>query len=447
MNKPYKGQYQEHLIRAKEVLKNNSLSRYTKPSPHLYPHQWNWDSGFISIGYSCYLQAKAQQEILTLFEAQWKNGMVPQIIFNPSSLGKYFPEPDFWETEKSGFVPEGKLTSGITMPPIHATVCRLIFERAIDKKEATSFLKGIYPKLFRSHEYFYSNRDPKNEGLVYIRHPWESGLDNSPIWDSPLKRIDVDRSTLPSYERKDLTKGVPKEQRPTDHDYDRYVFLVDLFRKHKYDDKSIDEECPFKVQDALFNSILNRANKDLLFLAHIIGEPYSEIESWARKTSKAIQEKLWHTEHGIFDDYDLYNNEVIEVETASGFMPLYSGDATEVQANGLYKYLESACFCSMHQGNCFSIPSYNMEYEGFDPVNYWRGPVWININWMLYQGLKQYGFKGKAMSVMADILELIKRYGFCEYFDPFKGIGYGTENFSWTAALFIDTLYEIQKAR
>lgn len=85
-----------------------------------------------------------------------------------------------------------------------------------------------------------------------------------------------------------------------------------------------------------------------------------------------------------------------------------------------------------------------MELEEFDSANYWRGPIWINMNWMLYHGLKHYGFQKKARSVMMDILELVKLYGFREYFDPYKGIGYGTDGFSWTAALFIDTIYEMK---
>lgn len=300
--------YQKHLEEAREILAKNWAGRHTKPSPHLYPHQWNWDSGFISVGYSRYIQKRAQQEIRTLFEAQWKNGMVPQIVFDLNALGGYFPEPDFWQAEKSGLVTKGKLTSGITMPPVHATVCRSVFEHADDKKEAEYFLKEMYPKLKKSHEYFYTCRDPKEEGLVYIRHPWESGVDNSPTWDSPLKKIKVEKSSLPPYERKDLSKGIPKEQRPTDEEYDRYVFLVDLFRRLNYDDSSINAECPFKVQDILFNSILNRANKDLIFISDVIGEDSHEISKWANKTTTAIQEKLWHDEHGIFDDYDLYND-------------------------------------------------------------------------------------------------------------------------------------------
>jgi hypothetical protein len=70
-------------------------------------------------------------------------------------------------------------------------------------------------------------RSPK-EGLVYIRQPWESGIDNSPTWDDPLKRI-INGALLPHYERKELLSGVDPKMRPGDKEYDRYVYLADLF--------------------------------------------------------------------------------------------------------------------------------------------------------------------------------------------------------------------------
>jgi hypothetical protein len=216
--------FKDYVKVARRILDGNWVGSYTKPSQSLYPHQWNWDSGFIAMGYAHYNQKKAQQEMLSLFEHQWPNGMVPQIVFNPDALGSYFPEPDFWQ------VPGGRLTSGITQPPLHATACWHIHESAKDKGEARVFLKTMFPKLIASHRYLYRHRDRDGSGLVYIRHPWESGLDNSPAWDGPLRRIQVDRKRLPPYERKDLKRGVPSEQRPGDEDYDRYVYLVDLFR-------------------------------------------------------------------------------------------------------------------------------------------------------------------------------------------------------------------------
>jgi hypothetical protein len=34
-----------------------------------------------------------------------------------------------------------------------------------------------------------TDRDPEKTGLVTILHPWESGLDDSPVWDYALSQI------------------------------------------------------------------------------------------------------------------------------------------------------------------------------------------------------------------------------------------------------------------
>ena len=101
---------EKYIRKAQAVLKKNWSGSYTIPSSSLYPHQWNWDSGFIAIGYSHYDTRKAIKELTHLFNAQWKNGMLPQIVFNKTSLGKYFPEPDFWRPDLSPNAPDNYLT-------------------------------------------------------------------------------------------------------------------------------------------------------------------------------------------------------------------------------------------------------------------------------------------------------------------------------------------------
>jgi len=154
--------FKGYVKQAQKILDGNWTGRYTKPSPGLYPHQWHWDSGFIAIGYAHYNEDRAMQEIRSLFGHQWENGMVPQIAFNPETLGNYFPEPDFWQ------VPGGRLTSGITMPPLHAIACLHIYRHAKNRRRAHDFLKEMYPKLMASHRYLYFHRDPEKTGLVYI---------------------------------------------------------------------------------------------------------------------------------------------------------------------------------------------------------------------------------------------------------------------------------------
>ncbi len=431
-----------YIRKAKSVLDENWTGSYTIPAHRLYPHQWNWDSGFIAIGYSHYNTTRAIKELTSLFKAQWTNGMLPQIVFNEKSLGSYFPEPDFWQAEQSPNAPDGILTSGITMPPIHAIAALMIYENAERPHDVLPFLEWIYPRLLALHEYFYKERDPEGIGLVYIRHPWESGMDNSPMWDKVFENIDLSSVKMPSYQRKDLSHGVKAEMRPRDEDYARFVYLVDLFRQHRYDEEAIRRECLFLIYGPLFNSILCASNEALIKIGDILKQPYKKAEEWYKITSRAISEKLYHEEHGMFDFFDIVQGRLLAVDTAAGFMPLFCGAASSEQTLKLYEYLNSKSFCALHQGSCFTIPNYDTQKEGFDSVNYWRGPVWININWMLMHGLRRYGFHQKADSVAKDILQLPIRFDFHEYYDSFYGRGYGSKNFSWTAALFIDTAYE-----
>ncbi len=67
---------QSLLEEAKAVLEGNWTGTFTMPTPHLYPHQWSWDSAFIAIGYAHYNQEQAEQELRSLFEAQWNNGLI-----------------------------------------------------------------------------------------------------------------------------------------------------------------------------------------------------------------------------------------------------------------------------------------------------------------------------------------------------------------------------------
>ena len=42
------------------MLGRNWTGTSTIPAAGLYPHQWNWDTGFIAIGHARYDQARAE---------------------------------------------------------------------------------------------------------------------------------------------------------------------------------------------------------------------------------------------------------------------------------------------------------------------------------------------------------------------------------------------------
>lgn len=92
------------------------------------------------------------------------------------------------------------------------------------------------------------------------------------------------------------------------------------------------------------------------------------------------------------------------------------------------------------------VASFDLAARGFDPRQYWRGPIWINIDWLLWRGLISHGRTRVADEVAASMLGLIRRSGWREYFSPFGGDGYGSHDFGWTAALIVDLLHRTAAA-
>ena len=427
------------LFEAKSILERNWREEYTIPSPKLYPHQWSLDSGFISIGYSHFDQDRAQKEMLSLFEGQWANGMLPHILFR----GKegYFPSAEYWQTELSEYSPEIK-TSGITQLPIHALAALHVYKNCSNKKEARDFLKNVFPKIMLFHRYLLTKRDPENSGLATIFHPWESGLHNSLRWDEPLARIKVE--DLPQYKRVDTERG-SSDQRPTDEDYDRYLYLIEVMKKNNYDEEKIYKVIPFKIKDIAFNSILYAANKAMLEIAGIIGENSDEVDFWIEKTKNNYFEYFCPdvSENPLHYDYDLVGKKRIETRTVASLMPLCTDLLNKKQAKALASWMKQSHTCKEecdHEQPV--ITSISVDDMEFSPLNYWRGPVWININWMLYGGMKNHRLFEDAMNLKESIIDLITEQGFYEYYNPLSGEGLGADNFSLTAALIIDLISE-----
>jgi hypothetical protein len=122
---------------AEQVLRANDSGRYTLPSRTTYPHQWNWDSSLIALGWAELDAGRAWTELETLAGARDAQGMIPHIAFRrgglPRLTGRYLPGPRWWGKRTSA---DGRRISGITQPPLAATCMRLVFERSPDERRA-----------------------------------------------------------------------------------------------------------------------------------------------------------------------------------------------------------------------------------------------------------------------------------------------------------------------
>jgi len=433
---------EELVVQAQSLLRSNDAGGFTKPSPTQYPHLWNWDSALIALGLAHFDLPRAFTEIRTLLSAQWRDGMVPHIIY-PYGASDYFPPPEFWQTADlphGGDVP----SSGLTQPPVLATILRKILENAKwtpqnERGEGRDELAHFANAIFNWHKWLHTARDADGTGLPCLIHPWESGTDNSPRW---LHALDaVTPRDLPQFKRKDM-QHVAVEERPRPQDYERFVHLINTGRQLKWEHKPLLDEMPFLVQDAMFCALLHRADEDLLWLAQMLGLPKAmraEIEGWMARTRAVFDARFWDEERGLYLDYDLRAGKTIPINTISTFVPLLAGlpDAHKA-ARLVQEHLRNSDEYAPGKNSAFVLPSAAKNEPLYAPRRYWCGPIWIQMNWLVSEGLRRYGYAAEADALVSDALTLIKKEGFREYYDPRDGSGCGAKQFSWSAALAIE---------
>lgn len=410
-----------------DVLRRNDVGAYTRPSPRLYPHQWNWDSAFVALALAYLDWPRAEREVEALVRAQWLNGMLPHIHYNPA-VGGYFPGPEWWPGVPVRHA--GEQTSGISHPPVLPTAVYWAGRAQPDIRIRHAWWSRVYEPLRDALRFFADHRTVPGCPLVALVHPWESGLDNNPRWDFAT-RLGLRPSR--SYVRHD-TAVVSAVERPRSADYDLYLYLVELIAQHRYDLRAFLPHTPFAVYDALFNAIWYRAALDLNRIAAELGRP----RDWSGESLDAFRDAyhsvLWDERSSLFLDFDLRAERPIPMHTIAGLGAIYGGLVDRARAARMYERYRDRC------RGFYLLPTVPPDQEEYEPARYWRGPVWVNTNWFIARGLEDLGLRAEARALADTAVDLVRRAGWHEYFHPADGEGLGGGDFSWTAALLIDLL-------
>ena len=424
------------------VLAGNEGGGYIAPARGLYAHQHLWDTCFTAIGQRHYDLAGAMAGMRRLLSAQWANGMVPHIIFEPG--WKYWWDRRNWRSWVSGSAPRGLATGGITQPPMIAEAVVRIGE-LLPAAEQAGWYRSVYDQLVAYHQWLYRERARHGSGLVLLIHPWETGLDTTPPWLASLEadpapwwlrfmvRAKLDRAA--DHLRWD-TRYVPADQRSSVAEALRLYDALRHIRKRRYDTAAILDRPDFAIEDLTYNSILIRANTLLRQISRSIGAelPGPLLDSM-RKNEEAM-ETLWDEADESYYSRDVRAGRLLKEPSIAALMPLYAGCADQVRAKRLAGMLADPGLF----GSPYPVPSVPVSSRWFSPLRYWQGPTWINTNWLLIDGLHRHGFTAEAGRLRQRTLDLVRANGFWEYYHPVTGSPAGASNFSWTAALTIDLL-------
>jgi glycogen debranching enzyme len=334
----------------------------------------------------------AMEELRSLVVHQFKNGMLPHIIYwEPGTLHRYD-----WGTDG---------TSALTQPPMLAYAAWEVYKANTN----TDFLKELYPHLLQYYRYLILERDPREHHLVGIINPDESGEDNSPRFDGALH--------------------VPSDITLPDH-LARRLELVDANRDCNFD-AAVCMKRHFWVKDVPFQAILIENLRMLAHIAAVLEE--AEGEHFAKLqidlVTAAMRERLFDTAAGVFWSAAGDNYAPLKVATWAHFAPLFADLYTpEEAAKAVRELFSEDSFWSPH-----GVRTVSKKEESYRADGYWRGSVWMAPHWFIYKGLVRYGFTKEAARIREASEALLENAGFSEYFDPETGAGYGAHDFTWGA--------------
>lgn len=129
-----------------------------------------------------------------------------------------------------------------------------------------------------------------------------------------------------------------------------------------------------------------------------------EFEALAADTRRRISAELWDGERGIFANRQRDGGFVRSVGPTS-FYPLLCGAADGEQAGRLLAHLKDP---SMFGGE-FVLPNATRSDPAYKDNVYWRGRIWGNVNFFVWQGLRRYGFDAQADELARKSLSMFER--------------------------------------
>jgi hypothetical protein len=242
------------------------------------------------------------------------------------------------------------------------------------------FLNEVYEPIVRWNNWWFEQNDVDGNGLCEYLHPFSSGLDDSPLWDD----------------------GVPVES----PDLNTYLCLQ---------------------QEALAR------------MAFAIGEA-ADGAKWAQRADAQAARMLrwmWDEDAGLFWAKRPTQDARVNVRTPFNLYPLITGRLPEHVTRRLVAHLtDENEFWSR-----YPLPTVALNDPKFDPLTMWRGPTWVNVNYLMIEGLQRTGYVDLARELRRRTLDLLCLHDdIYEYYQPQTGAvpPKAASIFGWSSAVFID---------
>ena len=380
---------------------------YVVPSPGSYPFQWFWDSCFHAIALTHVNPDWAREELVTLLHGAQPNGFIPhQILWEKDR----YPEAAARQSEDFG----PRYTSSSMQPPVLAVALERVYRATGDE----DFLARCLPPTLAFYRWLAAARDPDGDGLIAIIQPDESGVDASPKFD-PLMDYPRDNADLVRW-----IKWLYAQYAPLRFD-DRAILALDLFN----------------VEELITNVFYVLGLQALARLCAGDAATAAECVERAARTQAALVAKCYDEAAGAFFDLAGAGERPLRTLTITSLAPLALPDLDERIVARLVAHLRDPAEFALP----YPVPSVAANEPSFMPGNargfIWRGPTWINSNWLIHEGLRAHGVADLDQTLVDATCALVVRSGFREYYNPYTAEGFGSRDHSWST-IVVDMLDE-----
>jgi glycogen debranching enzyme len=242
------------------------------------------------------------------------------------------------------------------------------------------FMDEIYEPVVRWNNWWFNQNDTDQNGLCEYQHPYSSGLDDSPLWDD----------------------GMPVEA----PDLNTYLCLQ---------------------QEALSR------------MARVIGAEADAAlwEQRAQAMAERMLREMWDPQVGLFWARRSPTLARVNVRTPFNLFPLITGRMPAEVAERLVGHLtDPHTFWPR-----YPVPTVALDDPKYESSTMWRGPTWVNVNYLLIEGLERAGYHDLARELRRRTLDMmLGDKDIYEYYQPETGDGppKAASTFGWSSALFIE---------
>jgi hypothetical protein len=350
---------------------------YCLPNATVYPHMWLWDSCFHSIAWTSLHDERGIVELGQATRKQFSNGFIPHMVYAGPTIYRG-PRQD---------------VSSFTQPPMYPLAM------AWAHHQGFPLPSHLFQRMSRGLSYIARNR--LRDGLAFVVHPWETGCDDSPRWDSWFGTGTWDAQKWVEYSR----------------------HLVDT-AEFSHDEGEALWNKEFVCAPSFFNAILSHA----LLLASQLTEQ-DELRRTSFELGEAMDEFMWDDSQGIYVDRPIIGGgESCRVPTLDGVLSAL-GSVRRDHA--------LVCLEQLRDQSRFEAP-FGLRYlppahRSYLPDSYWRGPAWPQLEFLAIQACRRWGLDDLATHLSERSKRAIPQSGWSEYWNPETGNGLGAHPQTWAS--------------